>query len=110
MGPALDAPLIAGRAAFLQRAGATGLGQIDSHIQIVLLCGEVIGEHLASRAAIGILFGEINKIILAKAAIGLGASCLRLGQGHGDTCLFARQEFFVAEVAPICDHLEPVRV
>jgi hypothetical protein len=56
---------------------------------------------LASRTAIGVLLGQIDKVLLAEAAIRLGTRRLRLGQSYRDAGLVAGEDLGVAEVAAI---------
>ena len=66
----------------------------------------MVGEPFSGRTAIHILVAEIDKVLLAKATLGLNARCDRLGKRNRDAGLVARQNLLATEVTPIGDGLQ----
>src|SRR5258705_5838400 len=63
----------------------------------IFLAREAIWQLLPSWTAIGVLLWQIDKVLLAEAAIRLGARRLRLGQSYRDAGLVAREDLQAAE-------------
>jgi len=77
-------------------------------LQPVLDIGVVVFQPFASRATIDVVRGQIGKILLAKAAPGLGARGHRFRQSHGDAGLITRDNLRAAEVAAIGNRLQGI--
>jgi hypothetical protein len=71
--PALDAALLAARTPVLQRAACAFGGPVDVEVHAVLDRGEAAGQGLPCRAAIDIVVGQVDEVLLAEASLGLGA-------------------------------------
>src|SRR5215475_13032553 len=67
-----------------------------------------VGQLLTCRAAVDILCGQIDEILLAEPAVGLRARCHRLRHRHSDVGLLAGQNLRAVEVAAISDDIEMV--
>src|ERR1019366_8282260 len=77
--PALDpARLFAGRASVLQRTHVALGRPVDVQVHAVFHRGEAAGQPLASRTAIGVVLGDVDEVLLAEPALGLGAGGERL--------------------------------
>ena len=66
--PSRDPALLARGALVLDRAGSARVGPIATQLLSVLRGSEVVLEVLASRAAVDILLGQIDEVLLAEAA------------------------------------------
>ena len=66
--PARNPPLLAGRAARLERTVTADIGPVAPELLPVLFVGVVVVQLFASRAAIHILVAEIDKVLFAEAA------------------------------------------
>src|SRR5262252_6636178 len=82
--PSRDPSLLAGGAAVLKRATAARIRPIAPQLLPVLLSRVAVAQLFARRAAVHILFAEIDEVLLAEPAFGLGTRCHRLGQRYGD--------------------------
>jgi hypothetical protein len=67
--PALDAPLLAWRAAAFERAIPAGIGPIAVQLQPVFFARKTVCKFLAGRSAIDIFLGQIHEILLAEATV-----------------------------------------
>jgi len=67
---------------------------------------EAIRQLLPGWTAIGVLLRQIDKVLLAEAAIRLGTRGLRLGRSYRDAGLVTRKDLQAAEVAAIGNGLE----
>jgi hypothetical protein len=72
--PTPDPPLFPRRALGLERAFAAYARPVAARLLAVLLAGVAIGQPLAGRAAVDVIGRIINKVRLAEAALGLGAT------------------------------------
>ncbi len=73
MFPAPDAALLAGGALVLECASSAVGSPIFVDVQTLLDRGEAPGQSLAGGAAIDVVIGDIDEVLLAEASIGLGA-------------------------------------
>jgi hypothetical protein len=106
--PAHNPALLGGRAAALERASVTGIGPVAAQLQPTLHVAVVVLEPLARRAAIGVLLGQVDEVLLAEAAIHFGAGGHRLGQGDGNPRLITGQDLLaipVGAIAAVVGHL-----
>ena len=71
--PALDPPLLAGRAELLYRAILASRAPIAMQDLALFLGREAPNQPLASRTEIGILFGNVAKILFPETAVSLTA-------------------------------------
>ena len=108
--PPRDAALLSGRATILDRAAAACVGRIAMQLLPMFLGSERVLEFLARRAAIDILFRQIDEVLLAEATFRLRARGHRLGQRHGDPRAIASQDLNAVEVATIGDGIELIGV
>jgi len=100
-------PALAGRRAFgLESTGQTGRRPIATHPLAYFFARKTIGQPLAGRAEINIVLGDIGKILLAKAALGLGARGHGFGQRDGYACLIAGQNLLAIEVVSISHDID----
>jgi len=76
----------------------------------VLLVRIAIRQFLTRRASIDIFIGQINKVLLAKAAFRFRARSLRLRQRNGDAALLAGQDLLAVKVAAISHSFELVHM
>src|SRR3974390_2569916 len=99
--PARNPPLLAGRAARLER---TMLARLSPHTPELLPIPPVRGvvlQLLASRTAIDIFGAKIDKVLLAEATFRLCVRGHRLWQRDRNTCLLALEDLVAVEVAAI---------
>jgi hypothetical protein len=75
MFPSLDAPLLAGRALRFEQAILAGRGPVNMQGRAVLDRCKPRGQPLPRRAAIGIVFGYVDKVRLADASLGRALGC-----------------------------------
>src|SRR4029450_3734258 len=108
--PTRDPALAAGRALGLDRTGQTGCRPIAAERLALLLIRISIGQQLAGRAEIDIFLGNIDEVLLTKAAFGLGARGHGFGQRDGDARLLARKDLLAVEVAPIRHDIEAIQL
>ena len=87
--PARDPALRAGRALRFQCTALAGGGPIAAQHLGIFLAREAKSEPLAGRAAIDVLGSDIDKVLIAETARGLGARGKRLRQGGRDAGLLA---------------------
>ena len=80
MFPAPDAALLAGGALHLEGASSAVGSPIFADVQALLDRGEAPGRSLAGGAAIDVVIGDIDEVLLAESSTGLGAR----GQWFGD--------------------------
>ncbi len=104
--PSGNPALLARGALALDGAGAAGVGRVAMQLLPVLDGGERVLQPLSCRAAIDVLVGQIDEVLLAEAAFRFSARCHRLGQRHRDASLLARQDFGSIKVAAIGNSLE----
>jgi hypothetical protein len=71
-----------------------------------LLVRVAICELLTSRAAIDILIGQVDEVLLAEAAFGLRGRRHRFGQRHGNAVFIAGHDVIAVEVTAIGDDIE----
>src|SRR4030095_192701 len=83
--PARDPPLRSCGAAALEWAAMASHGPVAPQRQPTLDIAVVVLELLAGRTAVGVFLGQVDEVLLAKAAVGLGTRGHRLGQGDSDT-------------------------
>src|SRR5258705_11391198 len=95
--PSCNPPLWPCRALRFKRTILTGCGPVAPQHLAVFLAREAIWQLLPSWTAIGVLLWQIDKVLLAEAAIRLGARRLRLGQSYRDAGLVAREDLQAAE-------------
>ena len=89
-------------ALILDRAGVAGGGPIAMQRQALFPVCEAPDEALAGGTTIDIVFSDVDKVLLAKPALGLtDARGLRFGQGDRNVGFFAGQDLFAFEVAAI---------
>lgn len=98
-----DVPLLAGRSGGLQHSAPTSIGPTEPQRLAKLFVAEVIGELLACRTAVGVLLGEIDKFLLARASLGLCARRHRRRQRRRDASLGAGDELFAMVIAAVGD-------
>ena len=111
--PSRDAPLGAGRALSLQRAGLASARPIAAQRLAVLFAGVAIGQPLAGRTEIDVFVRDIDKVLLAEAAVRVEARGHRLRQRDSVTGLLAGHDFLALVIAAIgnyLDCLEPISV
>jgi len=101
--PPRDPPLLASRAEAPERAGSAYGGPVTAQPQPVLDVGVAIGQPFAGRAAIDVLPGQIDEVLLAEATLGLGARCHRLWQRDRDAGLIAGETFFASLECELLD-------
>src|SRR5258705_6617652 len=107
--PSCNPPLWPCRALRFKRTILTGCGPVAPQHLAVFLAREAIWQLLPSWTAIGVLLWQIDKVLLAEAAIRLGARRLRLGQSYRDAGLVAREDLqALLKVAAIGNGLEPL--
>jgi len=106
--PPCDPALHSCRAAAFQCAAPARIGPVAMQRQPVLDVGEVVFQPFASGAAIDVILRQIREVLLAKAALRLGARGHRLRQGYGDAGLIARDNLLAVEVAAIGDRLQGI--
>src|SRR6266571_5248603 len=63
-------------------------------------------QTLPCRTAVLVLLGNVDEILFAEAPVGLAVGGQRLGHVGPDASLFARQDFFAAEVATVCHDVQ----
>jgi hypothetical protein len=90
--PSRDPALLARGALILDSAGPARVRPIATQLLSVLNGREVVFEMLAGGAAVDVLFGQIDEVLLAEAAVRLRARRHRLRQCHQDTCTIAGQD------------------
>jgi hypothetical protein len=66
----------------------------------------VVSELFSGRTAIHILVAEINKVLLAEAALGLNARCDRFGKRYCNVGFVTGEDFLAAVVASIGNGFE----
>src|SRR5215475_13051506 len=106
--PSRDAALSSCRTLSFECAGAARIGPITVKCLAVLLVRIVILQFFTRRPAIDIFIGQINKVLLAKAAFRFRARSLRLRQRDGDAGLIAGQDLLAVKVAAISHSFELV--
>lgn len=89
--PSWNPPLWPCRTLRFKRTILTGGGPVAPQHLAVFLIRKAIWQLLSSWTAIGVLLLQIDKVLLAKAAIRLGARRLRLGQSYRDAGLVGRR-------------------
>src|SRR5215475_3673392 len=94
--PSCDATLSSRRALSFDCTGTARISPITVKCLAVLLSRIAILQFLTRRAAIDIFIGQINKVLLPKAAFRLGTGSHRFGK-----CLLTGQNLLAAEVAAI---------
>ena len=99
--PAGNPALLVRGALILDRAGVAGGGPIAMQRQALFPVCEAPDEALAGGTTIDIVFSDVDKVLLAKPALGLDARGLRFGQGDRNAGFFAGQDLFAFEVAAI---------
>src|SRR5208282_4661637 len=104
--PARDPPLLAGRAARLERTVAAGIGPIAPQPLPVLLVRVMVRQLFAGRTAINILVAKIDEVLFAEATSCLNPRCHWFGKGHRDAGFVTFEDFFAAVVAPIGNSFE----
>ena len=67
--PSRNPPLRPGRALRFERAILTGVGPVTPYPLAIFLASEAIWQLLSSWTAIGVLLWQIDKVLLAEAAI-----------------------------------------
>src|SRR3990172_4254377 len=80
--PSRDTALLARGALILDGASPARVRPVAAQLLSVLLGGEVVLEALAGRAAIDILVGQIDEVLLAEPSFRLRARRHRLRQRH----------------------------
>jgi fatty-acid desaturase len=106
--PARDPPLLASRAARLERTVTARIGPIAPQQLPVLLVGVVVCQLFASRTAIHILVAKIDKVLLAEATPCLNARGHRFGKRNRNVGFVTFENFFTAVVAAIGNGFELV--
>ena len=97
--PSCSPPLWPGRALRYERTILTGRGPVaPKHLAAIFVCIAMC-QSLPGRTAIGVLFWQIAKVLLAEASVRLGARRQRLGQSYCDVCFVARKDLQAVEVA-----------
>src|SRR4051812_20330367 len=91
--PAGDAPLFGRRALGLERA-ALAAGQVPVAVQreALLDARHAAGERFACGAAVGVLLADVDEVLLAEAAVGLGPGGQRPGDVRRGPGLFAAED------------------
>src|SRR5258708_20433646 len=101
--PSLNAPLVCLRTLRLERAVPTRGRPIMAQRPAVLLVRITIGQLLPRRTAIHILDRQIDKVLLAVAAVRLRARGPRLRQRHGNIGFLASHNLGAVEVSTIAN-------
>ena len=101
--PPRYSPFLAGRALSLERAGLAGCRPITAqHLAVLFVC-TTIGQPLAGGAAIDIVYGDIDEVLLAETSFRLGTRGHRLRQSDRDAGHLAGQ-YLPARVIPSIGH------
>lgn len=98
------------RALRFDRALGTCVRPVAPQNLAALLIRVAIGQPLAGRTPIDILLGDVDEVLLAKAAIRFGTRRQRLRQRHRDASLVTREDLQAVEVAAIGDGFELIRL
>src|SRR6516164_6910154 len=104
--PSRDPTLGSGGATRLDGAVRTCRRPIAAQRLAVLLARVPVGQLLARRATVDILWRQIDEILLAEPAVRLRARCHRLRQRHRDVGLLAGQNLRTVVVAAVSDGIE----
>ena len=104
--PPRNPPLRPRRALGFDRTILTGRSPVASYQFAVLLAREAIWQLLFGRATIRVFLRQIDKVLLAKAPVRLGARRLGFGRCYDDAGLVAGENLRAAEVAAISHGLE----
>jgi hypothetical protein len=100
--PARDAALPAGRAPGLDGAiRAPCRPVVPQELAGLVDAVEPPPHGLAGRAAVGVLLGQVDGVLLAETPVGLGARGHRLGHERGDAGPLAGEDLLAVEVAPV---------
>src|SRR4029453_12087222 len=97
----LDAPVDARRALRFEWTPGTGRGPVLVQGHAVLDGSKTLDGALAGRAAVLIVFGDVNEVAFVEATVGLAVGGQRLGHQRGHAGLVAIQNLFTFEVAAI---------
>jgi len=68
----------------------------------------MVGQVFAGGVTIDVFFGQIDKVLFDKTALGPAARCHWFGQGDGNAVLIAGQNLFTAEVATVGNNIQLV--
>src|SRR6185369_7397053 len=104
--PTRDPPLLAGRAARLERTVAACIGPIAPKPLLVLLVRVVVLQIFAGRTAIHVFVAEIDEVLLAEATPCLNARGHRFGERHGNAGFVTSEDLLAAVVTPIGNSFE----
>src|ERR1700686_5407133 len=101
MFPARDAPVVARRALRFERTPGASRGPVLVQGHAVLDGGKALDGSLAGRAAILIVFGDVNKVALVEATLGLAVGGQRFGHQRSHASLVTPQNLRPVEVTVI---------
>ena len=106
MFPAPDTTVAAGGALRFDWTRWASATPVDMNLQAILFSAEPVNSPLPRRALVFIIASNVDKVILAKAALRVGTGGHGLGNTSGNASVFAGLEFWTAVIASISDGLQ----